>query len=165
MPGRHKFTGTVAPATTPSYVGDHYTDTVSGISYISVGTSSSADWKDVTTPGAAASHTHAATDIVSGTIAPARLGSGSGGSTKFLREDSTFQTIAGGGDALVANPLSQFAATTSAQLAGVISDDTDTAIAARNALKNALTNWATLTANQKDAVLKGLAWIALKLIR
>lgn len=33
-------------------------------------------------------------------------------------------TGAGSGDALVANPLSQFAATTSAQLAGVISDET-----------------------------------------
>jgi hypothetical protein len=62
--------------------------------------------------------------IASGTIAPARLGSGSGGSTKFLREDSTYQTISGGGDALVANPLSQFAATTSLQLLGVISDET-----------------------------------------
>lgn len=50
------------------------------------------------------------------------------GGTKFLREDGdgtcSWQTIAGGGDALVANPLSQFAATTSAQLAGVISDET-----------------------------------------
>ena len=36
----------------------------------------------------------------------------------------TMQSPAGGGDALVANPLSQFAATTSAQLAGVISDET-----------------------------------------
>lgn len=33
-------------------------------------------------------------------------------------------TISGGGDALVSNPLSQFASTTSAQLAGVISDET-----------------------------------------
>jgi len=33
---------------------------------------------------------------------------------------------AGGGDALTANPLSQFASTTSAQLAGVISDETGT---------------------------------------
>jgi len=33
---------------------------------------------------------------------------------------------AGGGDALVADPLSQFAATTSAQLAGVVSDETGT---------------------------------------
>lgn len=33
-------------------------------------------------------------------------------------------TSSGGGDAFVANPLSQFAATTSAQLAGVISDET-----------------------------------------
>lgn len=36
---------------------------------------------------------------------------------------------AGGGDALVANPLSQFAATTSAQLRGVISDETGTGAA------------------------------------
>ncbi len=45
-------------------------------------------------------------------------------STKFLRDDGSWQTIAGGGDALVANPLSQFAATTSAQLAGVITNET-----------------------------------------
>lgn len=44
--------------------------------------------------------------------------------TKFLRDDGSWQAIPGGGDALVANPLSQFAATTSAQLAGVISDET-----------------------------------------
>ena len=44
--------------------------------------------------------------------------------TQFLRDDGTWQLIAGGGDALVANPLSQFAATTSAQLAGVMSDET-----------------------------------------
>lgn len=37
------------------------------------------------------------TNIASGTIAPARLGSGSGGATKFLREDSTWQTVSGGG--------------------------------------------------------------------
>ena len=78
------------------------------------------------TDAAALVHTHAASDITSGTIAPARLGSGSGGATKFLREDNTWQAISGGGDALVANPLSQFAATTSAQLAGVISDETGT---------------------------------------
>lgn len=40
--------------------------------------------------------------------------------------DPTFQTASGTGDALVANPLSQFAATTSAQLAGVLSDETGT---------------------------------------
>jgi len=42
----------------------------------------------------------------------------------------TWQTAAGGGgDALVANPISQFAATTSAQLAGVLSDETGTGAA------------------------------------
>lgn len=42
---QHIFTGSGAPASTPTDVGHHYIDTVSGVSYISVGTSSSADWK------------------------------------------------------------------------------------------------------------------------
>lgn len=60
------------------------------------------------------------------------------GAITFLRinADNTVDTLSassfrtaigagtGGGDALVANPLSQFAATTSAQLAGVLSDET-----------------------------------------
>jgi len=46
-----------------------------------------------------------------------------GDAGKFLRGDGTY-VAAGGGDALTTNPLSQFAATTSAQLAGVISDET-----------------------------------------
>lgn len=61
------------------------------------------------------------------------LSTGETGGTKFLREDgdgtSSWQTISGGGDALVANPLSQFAATTSAQLAGVLSDETGSGVA------------------------------------
>lgn len=40
-----------------------------------------------------------------------------------------FFTLSGGGDALVANPLSQFAATTSAQLRGVLSDEVGTGAA------------------------------------
>lgn len=47
---------------------------------------------------------------------------------KVLQADGdntcSWVALGGGGDALVANPLSQFAATTSAQLAGVISDET-----------------------------------------
>lgn len=45
-------------------------------------------------------------------------------STTFVRGDGSCQTIAGGGDALTTSPLSQFAATTSAQLAGVLSNET-----------------------------------------
>lgn len=48
----------------------------------------------------------------------------SGDSTKFLKGDGTWGAIPGGGDALKADPLSQFAATTSLQLKGVISDET-----------------------------------------
>lgn len=56
-----------------------------------------------------------------------KLAAGTNG--QFLRTNGaganpSWGTIAGGGDALVASPLSQFAATTSAQLAGVISDET-----------------------------------------
>lgn len=56
-------------------------------------------------------------------LAPATA---AGDATKFLKGDGTWASIPGGGDALVANPLSQFASTTSAQLAGVISDETGT---------------------------------------
>ena len=48
-------------------------------------------------------------------------------STQFLKADGTVDsTVYGVGNALTSNPLSQFAATTSAQLAGVISDETGT---------------------------------------
>lgn len=48
---------------------------------------------------AATSHTHAATDIASGTIGTARLGSGTANSTTYLRGDSTWATVAGASDA------------------------------------------------------------------
>lgn len=64
------------------------------------------------------------TQITSGTVPAAQLGSGTSISTKYLRGDNTWQTISGGGDALTSGNLSQFAATTSAQLLGVISDET-----------------------------------------
>ncbi len=97
---------------------------------------------------AASSHNHAASDTSSGTFADARISessvtqheaalsiegsaiasTGETGGSKFLREDgdgtSSWQAITGGGDALTSSPLSQFAATTSAQLAGVLSDET-----------------------------------------
>lgn len=50
--------------------------------------------------------------------------SGTPDGSKFLRDDNSWQTIPGGGDALTANPLSQFAATTSLQLKNTISDET-----------------------------------------
>ena len=79
------------------------------------------------------SHNHDASAITTGTLGVARGGTGLaalGTSLQVLRTNAAgtaneYATLStGSGDALVANPLSQFAATTSAQLAGVISDET-----------------------------------------
>jgi hypothetical protein len=57
-------------------------------------------WADITdkpstfTPS---SHNHAGEDITSGTVAAARLGSGTDITTKFLRGDNTWQVVSGGG--------------------------------------------------------------------
>jgi hypothetical protein len=72
--------------------------------YIATGPASFVDL--VATP---TTHSHAASQISSGTVDPARLGSGTSITTKFLRGDSTWQSIPGGGDALVASSLDQFA--------------------------------------------------------
>jgi len=76
---------------------------------------------------------HSTDLLTSGTLPVARGGTGLtavGTSLQVLRTNAgatalEYATItSGSGDALVANPLSQFAATTSAQLAGVISNKT-----------------------------------------
>jgi len=64
------------------------------------------------------------TDAANVAAAGAAIPTGTPDGTKFLRDDSVWTAIPGGGDALTANPLSQFASTTSAQLAGVISNET-----------------------------------------
>ena len=66
------------------------------------------------------------TDATNVAAAGAAIPTGTPDGTKFLRDDEVWTAIPGGGDALTANPLSQFAATTSAQLAGVISNETGT---------------------------------------
>ena len=82
---------------------------------------------------APSAHNHDASAITTGTLGVARGGTGLsalGTSLQVLRTNAgatalEYATLSvGSGDALVANPLSQFAATTSAQLAGVISDET-----------------------------------------
>jgi hypothetical protein len=55
--------------------------------------SADVSWNLTEIGAAAASHTHAAGDIVSGTLAPARLGSGTANATTFLRGDQTWQVV------------------------------------------------------------------------
>ncbi len=105
------------------------------------------------TTRALASHQHNASDINAGTLPVNRGGTGVATATAYALQCGgttgtgafqsvpvgttgqallsngagvlpSFQTLAGGGNALTTNPLSQFAATTSAQLAGVMSDET-----------------------------------------
>jgi hypothetical protein len=66
---------------------------------------------------------------VTGVLPVSNFATGTPDGSKFVRDDGTLQAIPASGDALVANPLSQFAATTSAQLAGVLSDETGTGVA------------------------------------
>jgi hypothetical protein len=56
-----------------------------------------------------------AADLSTGTIGTARLGSGTANSGTFLRGDNTWQSIAGGGDMLRANNLSDLINTTTAR--------------------------------------------------
>lgn len=69
-----------------------------------------------TISGAATVGTLTASGVISGNASgltnftAGNLGTGSSITTKFLRGDLSWQAIPGGGDALVANPLSQFAA-------------------------------------------------------
>lgn len=84
-------------------------------------------------------------EITSGTVPAAQLGSGTAITTKYLRGDNTWQTLSGGGDALTSGTLAQFAATTSAQLRGVLTDESGTGvILTANGSAASLTSFPTL---------------------
>lgn len=56
----HIIEGTAAPTTTPTKIGQHFIDTVNKITYVSAGTSSSADWKISDASASIAAHVAAA---------------------------------------------------------------------------------------------------------
>jgi hypothetical protein len=63
---------------------------------------------------AASSHAHAATDLTGGTVATARLGSGTADNSTFLRGDQTWATVPGGGGATALDDLTDVVITTPA---------------------------------------------------
>jgi hypothetical protein len=89
-------TGTTAAAGNDSRLSDARTPTAHKTTHATGGTDALAA-SDI--GAAATSHTHAASDLASGTVATARLGSGTASSTTFLRGDQTWATPAGGGGA------------------------------------------------------------------
>lgn len=90
-----------------------------------------------TVPGLAGkantAHTHAASDIASGTIASARLGSGTANATTYLRGDGTWATVAGGGDPTMGGDLTGTAS--NAQLAASVVGSTELALNAVTTVK------------------------------
>ena len=79
-------------------------------------------------------HVHAGSDIVSGTIASARLGSGTANATTYLRGDGTWATVTGGsGDPAMGGDLTGTAS--NAQLAASVVGSTELALNAVTTVK------------------------------
>lgn len=135
---------------TPGFAGQACRDTTNGIMYWAMG-ATSADWKAggldqiagtsaqlivyngsgvpaaVSMSGDVTISNSGVTTIGAAAVDIAMINAtGTPGSGNYLRGDGTWAAPAGSGDALTTDPLSQFAATTSAELAGVISDETGT---------------------------------------
>tara|TARA_R110000796_G_scaffold252537_2_gene387474 strand:+ start:24231 stop:28196 length:3966 start_codon:yes stop_codon:yes gene_type:complete len=145
-------TSAAAPLGAPTTEGDIHVDTTGDDVYIAAGTAAQADWKQATGAGGGdLLASNDLSDVDSASTSRTNLGlaigtdvqawdtlldsvallSFAGNGSKQLAVNSgatafEFVTSTGTGDALTTDPLSQFAATTSAQLAGVLSDETGT---------------------------------------
>lgn len=93
---QHIFSGSGAPATTPTGIGHHYIDTLNNVAYISVGTTSAADW-DLSDAGAVAADlaTHIADTANPHSVTKTQVGLGNVDNTSDINKPvSTAQGIA-----------------------------------------------------------------------
>lgn len=79
---------------------------------------------------AAAGHAHAASDITSGTIAAARLGSGTASGSTFLRGDQAWETPAGGGGGSISSESAALSADVSITASNTFYDGPEVSLAA-----------------------------------
>ena len=123
--------GTAVP-TTEGSDGDYYIKHSGGIPNTIYGPKASGAWPaGVALTGAVGATGATGAAGTNGTNGADGAGVAAGGITYQVLQkisgadfDTGWVTLAGGGDALVANSLAQFALTTSAQLAGIMSDET-----------------------------------------
>lgn len=121
---------------------------------------------------AATSHTHAATDLASGTVATVRLGSGTASSSTYLRGDSTWAAMSGSatdattsakGIVQLAGDLGGTAASPSVlKVAGVTISGTPTAGQVPTASSGTAAAWSTPSGTSPDATtsVKGVVQLA-----
>lgn len=153
---QHIFSGSGAPAFTPSQIGQHYIDTTNKVSYISVGTTSSSDWETSDAVSAIAAHVleadpHAqyALDTDLATVATS-------GDYNDLINKPTLATVATSGDYddLINKPT---IASEWGDITGTLSDQTDlqSALDAKQNEINAFTN-AILTQKTVSGDIQGI---------
>lgn len=108
----------------PTAVANNNTNQIATTAYVVNERAATGTLANKSIDGSANTLTNIPANQISGVIPIANLATGTPNGTKFIRDDGTLVAIPGGGDALTSGKLSQFAPTTSAELAGVITNET-----------------------------------------